>query len=191
MYNDFTFYKTPVPNLGSCSETGKWDDIGMINDCKKCVQQQDYGKNFYYCDGSCISQYENDISQCSQNSLVAKNSDQCENPCTQDGFPPVCGDCSDNFDCPQGQSCVTQDINSEGMYQRNCKVCKDTPDTPNTPNKPLVPVNPIITPIDIQNNDSNPIKDLFFGSVTKTFTTISIIIIIILIIILIMLKRKS
>ena len=101
---------TPSPNIGDCSQRGTWSSNDQVNDCKKCVSQDPDGINpndgtggkpWFYCDGSCMNEYES--GQCDTMSLVAKNTEQCESPCTQQGFPPACGNCSDNFDCPSGQ----------------------------------------------------------------------------------------
>lgn len=114
---------TPSPNIGDCSKTSKWQDNNMISDCKKCLSKEpEYGKSWFYCDGSCLNQYELDGS-CSYNSLVAKNINQCDNPCIQTGEPPNCGDCSDNFDCPKNQECKLTTIIKDNMEQKNCGVC--------------------------------------------------------------------
>ena len=130
---------TPSPNLGNCDNTSAWDDDNMVTECKNCVSQEpEYGKPWFYCDGSCLNQYELNGS-CDENSLVAKNVQQCEAPCFQVAAPPVCGNCSDNFDCPANQECKIKDIKADGMTQKNCGVCtpSSTPDNPSpTPDNP-------------------------------------------------------
>jgi len=114
---------TPSPNIGNCSQTSNWDNNDMISDCKKCISRSpEYGRSFFYCDGSCFNQYELD-GACNYNSLVAKNINQCDKPCVQSGEPPVCGECSDNFDCPQNQECKLTTITKDNMQQKNCGVC--------------------------------------------------------------------
>lgn len=114
---------TPSPNIGNCSQTSSWDDNNMISDCKKCISRSpEYGRSWFYCDGSCLNQYELDGS-CSYNSLVAKNINQCDKPCIQTGEPPNCGECSDNFDCPKNQECKLTTIIKDNMEQKNCGVC--------------------------------------------------------------------
>lgn len=99
--------RAPRPNVGTCENTGEWQDSSMIPKCKKCVGTPGYyGEKNFYCNGRCMSQYESKGGQCSTMSLVAKTVDQCDKPCFQDGAPSL-GGCSDDFDCNTGTKCVS------------------------------------------------------------------------------------
>lgn len=96
----------PSPNLGDCSNRGKWLKNVSINQCKKCITQPD----MFFCDGECMSRYDTNTI-CSTESLVAKTLDQCDSPCVQSGHPSRFGGCSDRFDCDwqNGENCVIKD----------------------------------------------------------------------------------
>lgn len=211
---------TPSPNLGNCSQRGTWSSNDpswslndQVNECKKCVSQDPDGVNpndgtggkpWFYCDGSCMNQYEQ--GQCDTMSLVAKNTEQCESPCVQQGFPPACGECSDNFDCPLGQECQLKDLKSGGMVQHNCGVC--TPGDPLPPSPPSPPSPPQPTPRpkpkptprpvpkteEKKGNEDNyltKLENTLFGDTAKTIKTIIGLVIIILIIILIIMYFRN
>jgi hypothetical protein len=185
---------TPSPNLGNCSQRGTWSSNDQVNECKQCVSQDPDGVNpndgtggkpWFYCDGSCMNQYEE--GQCDTMSLVAKNTEQCESPCVQQGFPPACGDCSDNFDCPLGQECQIKDLNAGGMLQHNCGVCTpggSSPQPQPTP-QPTPQPRPITKPKTTSKKTGNNLSDTLFGDTSKTIKTILGFLIIILFIILI------
>lgn len=102
--NDYIF-SVPVPNLGKCEKKGQWDSPADVNDCKACMSNSTPDYPLFYCDGQCMSKY-NLNGACSTNSLVAKNNDQCSNPCYQVAPPSVLPhQCEDMFDCPQGFIC--------------------------------------------------------------------------------------
>lgn len=102
----YTALHAPRPNLGSCSQTGKWPNQAMIADCVTCLSSPDwYGSKQFYCDGKCESEY-NTNQVCSMGSLVAKTIGQCSAPCKQAKPPSLLNSaCTDNFDCDNGQIC--------------------------------------------------------------------------------------
>jgi hypothetical protein len=101
-----SFQNAPLPNVGNCSTTDKWSDSSMINDCKSCINASTDDDKYFYCNGKCMSEYDLN-SVCSTTSLVAKTTDQCENPCVQTGNPSLSGgQCSDSFDCSPGYDCI-------------------------------------------------------------------------------------
>ena len=162
---------TPSPNLGNCTNTSSWDDDSMVSECKKCVSQEpEYGKPWFYCNGSCLNQYELN-GTCNEDSLVAKNAQQCEAPCFQIAAPPVCGNCSDNFDCPANQECKIKDIKADGMTQKNCGVCTPTSTpspTPTPPSPTPTPPSPTPTPTPESNilSDSSNKKIIIISLIT-------------------------
>ena len=97
--------RAPRPNIGECIKTVSWDDSAMINDCQKCVSKPGYyGEKQFYCNGKCMSQYTmNRI--CSVAEPVAKNIEQCYQPCFQVKPPSLSNGCADNFDCAKNQIC--------------------------------------------------------------------------------------
>lgn len=93
--------RAPLPNLGSCKNTGTWSDK-EVKFCKECLDSNN-NKEKFFCGDRCINKYSSSL--CSLKELVAKNKDQCENPCFQEGTPTIGGGCSDKFDCDIGESC--------------------------------------------------------------------------------------
>ena len=99
--NQQTFYKKD----DECDYRGKWgsDEINMIKKCNKCVSNNGfYGEKQYFCDGSCVSRYNQSV--CSSNGLVATNLGQCINPCYKKR-PILNGFCRDDFDCDVKDEC--------------------------------------------------------------------------------------
>ena len=99
------YLRAPRPNIGTCEKTGNWDNSSMVSDCQTCVSQPGYyGENQFYCNGNCMSQYSMNA-VCSSADLVAKNKQQCLNPCSQVKPPSLSNGCADNFDCKNNQIC--------------------------------------------------------------------------------------
>lgn len=95
----------PKPSLGNCVNTGEWSNQNMVDDCIKCVENSGtYGEKQFYCAGKCMTQY-NTAQKCPTNSLVAKTVGQCSAPCKQVAAPSLSGECSDKFDCLEGETC--------------------------------------------------------------------------------------
>lgn len=100
--------RTPNPNIGGCDKKGKWSDPKQILDCKACIQKSAPDYPYFYCDGTCTSEYEIGGGSCALDELVAKTEAQCENPCYQVGLPSDKGvgyGCTDNFDCAADEKC--------------------------------------------------------------------------------------
>lgn len=117
--------KTPTPDIGSCSKTGKWSINNQIQECESCLSKSTSDYPYFYCDGLCTSEYDIGGGQCSLTSLVAKTKDQCKNPCYQEGAPRVSGGCEDDFDCAKGQKCVSKNISGkDGTMHKNRGVCQ-------------------------------------------------------------------
>ena len=89
----------PSPVTGKCGHNipQNWDK----DKCQSCVSND---PDNFYCEGQCMSKYDTNTS-CSLNSLIAKNTNQCNAPCEQSGYAPTMGGCSDSYDCPKGSSC--------------------------------------------------------------------------------------
>lgn len=118
--------KTPTPDIGDCSKTGKWSNNNQIKECESCLEKSTKDYPYFYCDGLCTSEYELGGGQCALNSLVAKTKSQCQNPCQQQGSPRVSGGCQDNYDCPKNQECVSKNVvGPDGMRHVNRGVCQD------------------------------------------------------------------
>lgn len=96
--------RDPSPNLGECRETGTWSNPEMIQQCNKCVEQED----MFFCGDRCLSRYSFDT--CNLNELIAKNKFQCVTPCRQEGVPVIGGGCTDKFDCMEGQYCEIKNV---------------------------------------------------------------------------------
>jgi len=100
-YNQVQSYKTN----NECDYRGTWgsDEMNIIKKCNKCVSNNGfYGEKQYFCDGSCISRYNQSV--CSSHGLVATNLEQCKNPCYK--MPPRSnGLCKDDFDCDVKDEC--------------------------------------------------------------------------------------
>jgi hypothetical protein len=106
--NNKPVLRTPNPNIGGCNKKGKWADPKQINDCKECVRKSAPDYPYFYCDGTCTSEYELGGGGCALNELVAKTESQCENPCYQVGLPSDKGigsGCTDDFDCGDNEKC--------------------------------------------------------------------------------------
>lgn len=112
--------RAPRPNIGECEKNASWDDSAMINDCKSCVSKAGYyGEKQFYCNGNCMSQYSMNA-VCSVADPVAKNIQQCSQPCFQIRAPSFSNGCADNFDCNKNQickggNCVTQENFTMGI----------------------------------------------------------------------------
>ena len=58
---NFRAQHAPRPNVGGCSKTGEWKKESMIKDCIKCIEEPGYhGEIRFYCNGKCMSEYEQD-----------------------------------------------------------------------------------------------------------------------------------
>ena len=115
--------KTPTPDIGECKKRGKWDDSSQVDECNQCIDKnkeyKDY--NYFYCNGTCTSEYEPGGGGCALNSLVAFNNEQCKNPCYQVRAPSVKQKnkkiCTKDSDCPSGNECVFKDIMADDPYR--------------------------------------------------------------------------
>lgn len=111
--------KTPTPEIGDCQKKGTWDDSAQVDECNACIDKnKDYpGYNYFYCNGTCTSEYEPGGGGCALNSLVAFDNDQCKNPCYQIKAPSSAVKnkkfCTKDSDCPSGNTCVFKDINAD------------------------------------------------------------------------------
>lgn len=101
--------RTPNPNIGGCNKKGNWGDPKQIEECKTCIKKSALDYPYFYCDGTCSSEYEIGGGGCALNALVAKTEYQCENPCYQVGLPSDKGigssGCTDDFDCDNNETC--------------------------------------------------------------------------------------
>jgi len=105
--NNIPILRTPNPNIGSCNNKGKWSDSKQIEECKSCISKSTKEYPYFYCDGKCSSEFEIG-GGCALNELVAKNEEQCVNPCHQVGLPSDQGGlhgCTDDFDCDKNEKC--------------------------------------------------------------------------------------
>jgi hypothetical protein len=108
--NNKPILRTPNPNIGGCNKKGKWSDPKQIIECKQCVRKSVPDYPYFYCNGTCSSEYELGGGQCALNDLVAKTEGQCENPCYQVGLPSDKGigsGCTDDFDCADNEICYS------------------------------------------------------------------------------------
>lgn len=89
-----------------CNYKSKFNDKNKIVDCIDCVSNYGfYGDRQFYCDGKCMSKHN--VGQvCTDVSLVARNIDQCFNPCYA-SFPTTLGTqiCNTDVDCNVNEIC--------------------------------------------------------------------------------------
>lgn len=116
--------KTASPSL-NCSNTGKWDNKLKSEQCKSCLKKSQPGYPYFYCDGNCTSEYELGGPTCSTGSLVAKTKEQCDTPCYQGNAPKVSGGCQDDYDCGEGNKCISKNvIGGDGIMHKNRGICE-------------------------------------------------------------------
>ncbi len=104
-----TILLAPLPNLGTCTDTGKFPE-NQVASCQACIKKNDDpltepGTKYFFCRNKCYNSYAADGYGCDYADLVAKNLDQCSNPCKQVALPAAHPQCSDNFDCSSNETC--------------------------------------------------------------------------------------
>ncbi len=139
--------QAPLPNLGTCKETGKFPDEQLAS-CQACIKKNDDpltepGTKYFYCHNKCYNSYAADGIGCDYSDLVAKTIDQCSNPCKQVALPAARARCSDDFDCNSGETCsmgkcVTKNSNVLSQLRASSLSDLSTPQTSMSMFVPLI-----------------------------------------------------
>lgn len=113
--------KAPSPNVGNCDKNGTWSSNDDESNCQRSFKSiGESSADYFYCEGGGLMSKYDTNSICPEGALVAKNVEQCSNPCVQQGSPTVGGGCSDSFDCnyKNGETCKLQDISLNGGTEK-------------------------------------------------------------------------
>ena len=160
----------PSPNVGNCDKNGTWSSKNDERDCQKSFRSVgESSSDYFYCEGGGLMSKYDLNSICPEGALVAKNLEQCSNPCVQQGSPTVGGGCSDMFDCnyKNGETCEIHDISvyggteKRGMCVQGEMPPKPTPVKPKpTPSKPIPSGNTIMDVFTNCSQDMNNIDSI-------------------------------